>query len=229
MGDRLAFGQQSLIAVNGYNLNLFDCLNLNRLNCIRTNKYHSALINNIALQHITSGIGDDVNLSQNGLSPSSSRGLFATTDRSEENALCVWQFNGDCTNARCVSRILNAHNRADRSIYSLRLKAPPPPPDPTTSTAEDKGSQLPIPTAFEDSHSEDQKGMEQEVVVVEESESEDDEFEGDYTAFITDMEFCKHSPQYLLTAGRDGTVKLWDCNQLTGADHDRESVADGDL
>ena len=87
MGDKLAFGQQSLIAVNGYNLNLFDCQNLNRLNCIKTNKYHNDLINNISLQHIPYNIAN-VNNSQNDVYMSNSKGLFATTE-SKDNILCL--------------------------------------------------------------------------------------------------------------------------------------------
>ena len=246
MGDKLAFGQQSLIAVNGYNLNLFDCQNLNRLNCIKTNKYHNDLINNISLQHIPYNIAN-VNNSQNDVYMSNSKGLFATTDKSKDNILCVWQFNDDCTNAKCIGRILNSHNKQDRRIYSLKLKQPVPsepvPPIPSANGNKDKDkdkdkdkSNLPIPTAFDDDPQEDDQKSNghsqsnnsgQNGIIYDddysESEDEDDEFDNDYSDFITHVEFCKHVPQYLLSTGKDGTVKLWDCNQLTENNDDEEA------
>ena len=256
MGDKLAFGQQSLIAVNGYNLNLFDCQNLNRLNCIKTNKYHNDLINNISLQHIPYNIAN-VNNSQNDVYMSNGKGLFATTDKSKDNILCVWQFNDDCTNAKCIGRILNSHNKHDRKIYSLKLKqtvpSQPVPPIPTPISKEEETnggnqdtdkSNLPIPTAFDDdTQSDDQKSNGQHsqsnnsaqnngVIyddLSESDEDEDDEFDNDYSDFITNLEFCKHVPQYLLSTGKDGTVKLWDCNQLTeNNDNDNEDEDDID-
>eukprot|EP01084_Bolivina_argentea_P198239 339524_1 len=141
MGDKIAFGEQSLIAVNGYNLNLFDSQNLNRLNCIKSNKYHNGLINNVSMQHIANG----ANQSQSEIYMSSSKGLCATSDASSDNILCVWQFNDDCTNAKCCGRIMDAHHKSDKKMYSLVPKEAQ-----TQVNDTEAMGQLPVPTAFDD-------------------------------------------------------------------------------
>merc|ERR1712176_1648227 len=110
------------------NLNLFDSTNLNRLSCIKANKFHSGLINNLSLQHVTNPLQINDSNSQSDAFMSYSKGLFATSDKSQTNTLCVWQFNDDCTNAKCIGRIMNAHNKHDRKIYSLKIKQTAAPP-----------------------------------------------------------------------------------------------------
>ncbi len=78
------------------NLNLFDCQNLNRLNCIKTNKFHD-LINNISLQHIfnnnnNNNINNSSNSITNDIHMNYSKGLFATTNKSYDNVLCILKF-----------------------------------------------------------------------------------------------------------------------------------------
>ena len=142
------------------------------------------------------------------------------------------------------------HNKHDRKIYSLKLKHPVPsqpvPPTPGSKEEQTNGDrtwtkQFIILTAFDDDpQSDDQKsnGQHSRVMVIyddlsesdeeDDDEEEDDEFDNDYSDFITNLEFCKHVPQYLLSTGKDGTVKLWDCNQLT-ENNDNEDEDNDDI
>ena len=102
MGNKIVFGGNSLITVEGYELNLFNINNLQRINRLKSN-YHKNIINNIALQ------SDD------------SKGNFVTTDIN--NLLHFWEFNESVTNAKCCAIINNAHNKNDKNIYSnLKLR-----------------------------------------------------------------------------------------------------------
>ena len=155
-----------------------------------------------------------------------SRALFATSDKSESNTLCVWQFNDDCTDSKCIGRICNAHNKDDRKIYSLKIKKSKVPSQPIPSIPNINGSKLsntlPVPTAFDEDENDNdtEKSLQQTEENENENDEEEDEFDGDYSDFVTNLSFCKHVPQYLLSSGKDGTIKLWDCNQLNDNDND---------
>ena len=194
MGTKLTFGYNSLITLNGYELNLFDVSKQERVKRIKSKFHNNSLINDICLSYESLYTNDD------------SKASFVTID--QHNLLNLWQFTDDLNNAKCNGIIKDCHNINDKNVYSnLKIINNKPVP---------KSKPPPIPIQIGTNNNTEHKTNNNDNNINNINNIDDENKSIDETSYVTNIEFCRHVPQYLLTTGKDGTVKLWDTQHIHG-------------